>query len=488
MNGSRRPGVHGNPPPSREGGPFFPSPGRARIPGLQHTVVREVALVASLLPLLAGTGLWVGRGAGSVTSPADWVGLALAAAGWGCALRLARGIEHSPALMVVLASGALALRLAFLAVDPGLSDDVNRYVWEGALVGAGVDPYEVPPDAAELEPFRQRFGAVFRGVDHASVRAVYPPLAQAVNAGVVAAAGGAAHPARARFLLRLFYASCDLLACVPLALLLARAGLPRMLLVAWAWNPWVALEFAGSAHLDSLAILCLLAALACFPRDVRPSSWQSACGLAFLAAGAATKLLPAALVPFALRLAPRPLLWLLFFVLCLVLVVVPFALLTGKGPGLGGLGEYALGWESFSLLHRGIEPLFARRFDYDLAWSDPRRLARAVELALWLGLAAFAWWKRLELTRAASLLVGGALVLSPTLHPWYLAWIVPFLALRPMPAWCALVAASPLLYWPVDGWRARRVWEEPAWLFPVLGGVFWLTLALEAWRARRTER
>jgi len=462
--------------------------GRSRRGGPARSNAREVALVASLLPLLAGVGTWVVHGADGVTTPTEWGGLALAACGWVSALLLARGSRDSFALLVVLASGALALRLAYLAVDPGLSDDVHRYVWEGALVVAGVDPYAAPPAAAELEPFRQRFGAAFRAVNHADVPAVYPPLAQAVHAGVVAAAGGAEHPARAHFFLRLFYASCDLLVCVPLARLLARVHQPRMLLVAWAWNPWVALEFAGSAHLDSLAILCLLGALASFPGHARGSSERCASGLAFLAAGATIKLLPAALVPFALRLTPRPFLWTLFFVLCVVLCLLPFALLTGHGPSLGGLGEYALGWESFSLLHRGIEPLFARHFAYDLGWSDPRRLARATELALWLGLGAFAWWRRLELTRAAGLLVGGFLVLSPTLHPWYLAWIVPFLALRSMPAWSALVAASPLLYWPVDGWRARGVWEEPAWLFPVLGGVFWLTLAFEALRAWRAAR
>jgi hypothetical protein len=435
--------------------------------------------------LLVGVGCWVAQGADGVTSPVELGALALAAGGWACAVFLARGIPDSGALLVVLASGALALRLAFLGVEPGLSDDVHRYVWEGALVGAGVDPYAAPPAAAELEPFQRRFEETYRGVNHPGVRAAYPPLAQVVNAGVVAAAGGAERPARARFLLRAFYASCDLLVCVPLVWLLERARLPRMLLVAWAWNPWVALEFAGSAHLDSLAILCLVGALACFPRFERGSSGRSALGLAFLAAGGALKLLPAALAPFALRQTPRPIAGALVLALCLVLCVLPFALLTGHAPGPGGLGEYALGWESFSLLHRGIEPLFARCFRYDLTWSDPRRLARALELVLWLGLGAIAWWRRLELPRAAGLLVGGFLVLTPTLHPWYLAWIVPFLALRPTLAWTLLVAAAPLLYWPVEGWRARRVWEEPAWLFPLLGGAFWLTLALKALRARR---
>ena len=169
-----------------------------------------------------------------------------------------------------------------------------------------------------------------------------------------------------------------------------------------------------------------------------------------------------------------------------MLACLPFALLTGHAPGLGGIREYAFRWESFSLLHRWIEPLLARRFEYDEAWSDPRRLAR--ELGLWLGLGLWAWWRRLELPRVAALLIGGFLVLTPTLHPWYLSWIVPFLALRPALAWSTLVAAAPLLYWPVRGWRTQGVWIEPVWLFPLLGGLFW-TLSLYEWlRARRAVR
>jgi hypothetical protein len=484
MNGPGWSGVHRNPSPTRAEAASFPAAGRNEGGG-RSAGAREVVLVLCFLPLLAGAGWWVALGADGVTSPPEWAALALGAAGWVSALLVGREVRDSFALLVVLASGAVALRLPFLASDSGLSDDVHRYIWEGALVGAGVDPYAAPPAAAELEPFRRRYAATFARVNHSEVRAAYPPLAQVVNAGVVAAAGGAEHPARARLYLRVFYAGCDLLACVPLGWLLARARQPRMRLVAWAWNPWVAFEFAGSAHLDALAILCLLGALACCARG---SDARDAGGLAFLAAGTAIKLLPVALVPFVLRRARRPLLGMAFFTACLLVCALPFVLLTGKTPGLGGLGEYALGWESFSLLHRGVEPILARFLAFADTWSDPRRVARALELALWLGLAVQAWRRRLALERTAALLVGGFLVLSPTLHPWYLGWIVPFLALRLRASWCALVALAPLLYWPVDGWRERRVWEEPAWLFPLLGGVFWSLLVLELLRAFRPAR
>jgi hypothetical protein len=257
--------------------------------------------------------------------------------------------------------------------------------------------------------------------------------------------------------------------------------------VAWAWNPWVALEFAGSGHLDVLALLCLVGALAVLaPEPMR--GVRAALGLALLVAGAAVKLLPGVLVPFALRRTERPWRGLALVLLAAVLAALPFFLLTGAWPRSAGLGQYALRWESSSLLFRWIEPLFPRHLARDESWSDPRRLARLVVLALWVVPLGVAWVARWELERVAAWAVGGFLLLTPTLHPWYLLWMAPFLALRPSLAWGLLVGAAPLFYWPLALWRRAQVWEEPAWLWPALAGPFLALLLWEGLRAWRGVR
>jgi hypothetical protein len=454
--------------------------------GPQGDAGRGALLVLALLPILAGAAAMLAAAPLDVSRPATWPALVLASGGWLTALVLARRLGDSPALLVVVACGALALRLLFLAGEFQLSDDIHRYAWEGALVGAGVDPYGAAPEAPELAAWRARWPETFARVNHPAVPAAYPPLAQGVHAAVVALAGGPEPGSGARLGLRLVHGASDLLVCVPLAILLRQRRRPLALLVAWAWNPWVALEFAGSGHLDALAILCLLSALACLRPLGLAGAGRASLALVFLAAGAAVKLLPAALVPFALRRARRPYLAALAGLAGLALALAPFVLATGALPSLTGLGEYAFRWESFSLAYRGLEPLLERFGDYDEAWNDPRRLGRALVLLAWLALGVRAWRLGLEPARAAAWLVGGFLLLTPTLHPWYLAWIVPFLALRPMLGWSLLVALAPLLYWPVARWRVEGVWSEPGWLWPVLvlallgGGV------LDLLRARRS--
>src|SRR5207244_12989540 len=84
-----------------------------------------------------------------------------------------------------------------------------------------------------------------------------------------------------------------------------------------------------------------------------------------------------------------------------------------------------------------------------------------------------------DLVQGTGLAIAGFLVLSPTLHPWYLAWIAPFVALRPSLAWCVLIAAAPLLYAPLAGWQHEGKWIEPAWEWPVVALPFFALLFLE---------
>jgi hypothetical protein len=100
-------------------------------------------------------------------------------------------------------------------------------------------------------------------------------------------------------------------------------------------------------------------------------------------------------------------------------------------------------------------------------------------LVLWALVALRAWRRGHSAWHASFVLVGAFLVLTPTLHPWYLTWIVPFLAVQPSWAWRVLVALVPLSYWPLAAWRHEGVWREPAWLWPLVALPFLALLLAE---------
>ena len=49
---------------------------------------------------------------------------------------------------------ALVARLALAVHPPALSDDVYRYVWDGRVQAAGINPYRFPPQSPALAQLR----------------------------------------------------------------------------------------------------------------------------------------------------------------------------------------------------------------------------------------------------------------------------------------------------------------------------------------------
>jgi alpha-1,2-mannosyltransferase len=360
-------------------------------------------------------------------------------AGW-LAADAARTSRLGPGALLV---GALVLRTAAFVAAPATSDDSARYAWEAAVVLDGASPYAFGPDAPELASLRSAHPELHARVAHREIPAAHPPLALAssVAATLVARAGervglGArdelVFPA-----LRGISTLWDLLVLAPLAVLARRRGLSTMVLAAWAWSPLVALEFAGAAHFDSLGIALLCTALAAASGATTAS--RVAAGAA-IGAGAAVKLLPLAALPSLARSTPRVA---LVALACAVACYLPLAALRGGFDGLfAGTAEYALTWESTSVLFRWIDAA-VRALPHEGVF-DPRLVSRAIVAAAWLAVVAAS--ARASALRATYVAVGAFLCLSPTLHPWYVTWIVPFLAFERSLAFRWLSAVAPLSY------------------------------------------
>ncbi|HEX5759564.1 MAG TPA: hypothetical protein VF121_10250, partial [Thermoanaerobaculia bacterium] len=216
-----------------------------------------------------------------------------------------------------------------------------------------------------------------------------------------------------------------------------------------------------------------------------------------------TKLVPLVAVPLWGRGCPPGAPRLRFWVTALGLVLLagaPVAAATGGVPP--GLLTYGVTWEFngplfeplWRLLERADAAAHAKAL---LAWIErqsgrhylfqrlypyvyPQVLAKA---ALGLGLlaAVAASWRERDLVAGTGKLFGRALLLSATVHPWYLLWVLPWAALARHPAWLALGALLPLSYLaphagvPLFPWLWLAIW-----------GPFFALLALGArWQTAR---
>jgi hypothetical protein len=175
---------------------------------------------------------------------------------------------------------------------------------------------------------------------------------------------------------------------------------------------------------------------------------------ALLGAGALIKLYPAALLAL-LPLAAWPAA-LLSFGAVVVAGYAP-AVLSGTAV-LGSLPRY-LSEESFNV---GVVRSLV-----------PSPLLSVAAAAAWIVIVS-AMRRVVALPLRAVTLVGGLLVLSPNIFPWYAIWLVPFLAWSPSVPWIAFTGTVMFAYtfflqepWAIPGWARTLEFA------PLAIGILW---------------
>jgi alpha-1,6-mannosyltransferase len=382
-------------------------------------------------------------------------------------------------LSCAILAGALLLRLPLLPLPLTLSDDALRYLWDGKVAAAGGNPYALAPAAKELTPLRDE---AWRRLPHRQVQTVYPPLS-------VAAFSIAARLPNPTLAWKAMVLAADLAGCALLLALARRLGLPSARTVWYAWNPLVAIELSGMAHVDALGVAACLAVVLCLAAPAPARSWAAA-GV-WGAAGVLAKLAPVAALPMWSRQSGHPARMLAVAGGLLAAAVLPVLAATGGVPP--GLITYAVSWEFdgpvFEPLWRllaaaGVAPWLARLLDavkrssgeYTL-WNPlyhylyPQLLAKVV---LGVGLLATIVWSvaraapATRLAAQAGWLFGAMLLLSATVYPWYVVWVLPWAALCRHTAWRALSGLIFLSYLaqrggvPLLPWVFAAIWV-PFW-------------------------
>ena len=75
-------------------------------------------------------------------------------------------------------------------------------------------------------------------------------------------------------------------------------------------------------------------------------------------------------------------------------------------------------------------------------------------------LIAFRSVRSTDLVKQQYWLVGGVLLLAPTLFPWYLVWIIPLFCFFPSPAWIVFSVTSVLSYYVLIDWWTLGIWRQ----------------------------
>ena len=338
--------------------------------------------------------------------------------------------------LLLLLSG-LVMRLLLFDSVPVLEIDFYRYLWDGAVLANGFNPYALPPAqvaGSELHTLAQQAGPVFERINYRDLSTIYPPLAQALFA--------IAHwldPWRLDAL-RYLYLAADIGTLLLLLAALARLDRsPGWILLYW-WNPLLIVFVYNGLHMDIL-LLPLLAAAFLLVSARRPIAAAAALALA-----SAIKLWPLILIPFALRpLLAEPGRFVLGGLLAATIAGLALAPMLGYATAdHSGLAAFGQTWQRNSAL-------FPLLVDALAAFSaDPEWLARLLVGFMLILLMAYLLRRSPrepgDILAPMTIVTVALFLLSPVQLPWYCLWILPLLCFYPQPALLAMLALMPLYF------------------------------------------
>ncbi len=293
-------------------------------------------------------------------------------------------------------------------------DDIWRYMWDGHVAANGINPYtSVPADPSmdQLVPTegsgRPDWETVRGNVSYRRIPTVYPPLAQMIFRVSHWLAPGSV------LAMKIIVVGFDLLAYVLLLLTLSALGESPAKSILYGWNPLVIKVFAGSGHIDAVAVAAL-AAVCYFLARRKHSAASVSLGLAI-----ASKMFPVVLLPFlARRVGPwRTALACVTALAC----CVPYL---GAGTHLfDGLRVFSATWQfnagPFHLLAGAI----------GLFTTQPQAFAR-IASAILIATALAILYRSDDgapntFARYAVFALGAVLVFGPVVMPWYAIWLLP---------------------------------------------------------------
>jgi len=395
--------------------------------------------------------------------------------------------------------GGIALQVVALAGPPQNSSDLYRYIWDGRVQVAGIDPYLYAPSDAGVAQLRDPFLWTGTGAGHygdcvkskpsaadpsdglvagctklnrPKVPTVYPPVAEAYFTAIqlAAPADDSTTPVQA--------AAAGFAVLITLMLLfgLWKLGKNLRLAALWAWCPTVPLEAGQNGHVDVVGVALALAALLLLARA--KTKGRVITGGILLGLAIATKVTPVLVMPAVLRRG-----WVLISASALTAVSLVYV------PHVVAVGHKIIGFFPGYLKQEG----YSTGTGYSVIGLFVQGKAATLVAAVILGAIALAIYRYCDPDnpwRGGVLMTSAALAVCTPHFQWYAILLVMLVALDGRPEWLAIAAGGYLADTP--GLRIGGVMLHDPRLLGYGGGaavacVLALTRYLITRRARATR-
>lgn len=346
----------------------------------------------------------------------------------------------------VLFISSFLFRFIFILAVPALSDDYFRFIWDGRLIGAGINPFAYLPDHIQAHSLLS--GAsnfeLYSKMNSPHYYSVYPPVLQTIF--FIASKLSFDNNFIAIIILRLIILLAEIGTGFFLMKILSFLSLPKAKILWYLLNPLVIIELSGNLHFEGVMLFFVTAALYYFlTSNLMYSS-------ILFALSVCTKMIPLVILPLLFKRMgfKRGAIYSLIVFVISVTLFLPFInqqLISNIGSSVGlyfqkfefnasvyyllrGIGLQLTGYNEIGILGKFL-PLFS------------------LILILIISLRFKPKNSDLILFNRALLILFGYYLFSLIVHPWYISFLVLFSVfseLRFALVWSALIFGSYFTY------------------------------------------
>ena len=368
-------------------------------------------------------------------------------------------LRHNFKFLVIL---AIIFRLVFLFALPELSQDYFRFIWDGQLINAGINPYLFIPSEISNELNFSNTEVLLQGMGSLSAGhySNYPPVNQLLFA-VSSFLANSSQLLNVMFLRSLIILA-DLGTVFFGARLLSNLGMSRGRIFLYILNPFIIIEMTGNLHFESVMVFFLAWSLYLLHNN----RWIASAIV--LGLSISVKLLPLLFLPlffgFFLKNSKLSFVKLLGFysliILTLVISFAPFYSEEVMANFMASVGLWFGKFEFNASLYYLVRWIGFQVKGYNIIETAGKILPVITFVAVLLLTFLRKNGTMQSLIRSMLFGISVYLLLSTTVHPWYLAiplFVSMFTRFRFMLIWSLLVILSYSAY-------SNAQYDENLWL------------------------
>jgi len=374
----------------------------------------------------------------------------------------ANQLKNRNIVWLIIISGIIA-RLILIPSSPILEDDYNRYIWDGAVLTEGINPYKYSPleigndsisansEISALHNLSVKAGVIFQRINFPGVRTIYPMVSQVFFAASYIISGWNIIGWRIISFLM------DIITLLLLLALLNKLKLPTGWIAIYWLNPIVLHQFFNAGHMDVLLFPFVLGAIWFLLSNKEKISSL------FLALAAGVKVWPIIFFPIMYRkyFKQKSKIIILISITIVVIGLLFTPVMLSKLNDSLGFIKYAGNWYNNDAIFQAITMAVSgvvSLFNSQTACVNciARYVVSAIYLIIILVIIRKPAKNNSDLLEKLLVAVTFLFFLSPTEFPWYYTWILPLLVLKPKISLILYPILLPL-------YQFQNMWQHVVW-------------------------